>query len=78
MNDRVTDLAGAATRPMVELSIDHDAETDTASDRDNQEIVDPAPGSEPLFGKGKRIDIVIDINRHLDFVLQQLAQGSVR
>ena len=64
----------AALAP-VDLSVDHDAHTNAASDCDDDEIVRGQFAAEPLLAQRERIDVIVDINRDVQPGLQQVTQG---
>src|SRR5215211_5352296 len=71
------DLTGAAACPVMELPIDDNPQPNPAPKGDNEKIIDAAPGAEPFLGKCQSINIVIQIDRSIDPVLDQFAQRDV-
>ena len=56
----MTDLSGRSVRPTVEPALDHDAGANAFADRDHDEIVDAVTATEPLFGDGEGVHVVVD------------------
>jgi hypothetical protein len=73
----MTELATTATRAPEGLSIDHHAHAYAPSNRNRDKVVHALPGSKELFGHGQGMNVVVEVDRERNQLLQEVAQGGI-
>src|SRR5262249_35992622 len=67
-------LPRRAVAAAMDLAVEHDAGTEARTDREEDEVVDPARDTEPMLAERREVDVVVERDRQLEAFRELVAQ----